>query len=172
MPNASLITSQQFGAYCLHGVGAAAAGGWQNLAPLGRLFGASAALVGWVIVEERGSQRAPLSGISHHLSYAGHHATEPGRRPLGYAVPHEDRANGEDGMRKRLGLPLAASGAAATLALTAQPAFAAGHGGDGGATIEEFVCFRSAGDRIALGTGKVTTTPSGNAHVVCTGQPL
>ena len=39
-------------------VGAVVAGGWQNLAPLGGLFGASAALVGWVIVEEREARRA------------------------------------------------------------------------------------------------------------------
>lgn len=39
-------------------VGAVAAGEWQNLAPLGGLFGASAALVGWVIVEEREARRA------------------------------------------------------------------------------------------------------------------
>ena len=75
-------------------------------------------------------------------------------------------------MRKRLGLLLAASGAAATLSLTAQPVFAGGHGGGGGVTVEEFVCFRSAGDRIALGAGKVITTPSGHVQVVCTGRPL
>ena len=55
---------------------------------------------------------------------------------------------------------------------TAVPAFAAGQGGGGGATVEEFVCFRSAGDEVRLGTGKVVTTPSGNANVVCTGQPF
>ena len=75
-------------------------------------------------------------------------------------------------MRRRLSLLLAATGAAATMSLAAQPTFAAGHGGDGGATVEEFVCFRSAGDRIALGTGKIITTPSGSSHFVCTGQPV
>jgi hypothetical protein len=34
-------------------VGPVAAGGWQHLAPLGGLFGVSAAIVGWVVVEER-----------------------------------------------------------------------------------------------------------------------
>lgn len=75
-------------------------------------------------------------------------------------------------MRRRLGFLLAATGATAALWLAPQPAFAAGHGGDGGATVEEFVCFRSAGDRIILGTGKIITTPSGNSNVVCTGQPV
>ncbi|MDP8973346.1 MAG: hypothetical protein M3N45_09280 [Actinomycetota bacterium] len=42
----------------------------------------------------------------------------------------------------------------------------------GGATQEEFVCFRSAGEKIKLGTGKVITTPSGNVNVVCTGAPI
>ena len=50
----------------------------------------------------------------------------------------------------------------------AEPVQAFGPGG--GATSEEFVCFRSAGDKVKLGTGKVVTTPSGNANVVCTGQ--
>ena len=54
----------------------------------------------------------------------------------------------------------------------AAPAFAAGRGAGGGATVEEFVCFRSTGDKILLGTGKAITTPSGNVKVVCTGQPL
>ena len=65
-------------------------------------------------------------------------------------------------------LLLAAICAAATMSLSAAPSFAGGQGG--GATVEEFVCFRSAGDKIMLGTGKVVTTPSGNVNVVCTGQ--
>ena len=73
-------------------------------------------------------------------------------------------------MRRRLGLILAVTGAAA-ITLSTPPAFATGHG-DEGATIEEFVCFRSTGDRISLGTGKVITTPSGEVRVVCTGAPL
>ena len=73
---------------------------------------------------------------------------------------------------RRLGLLVAATGAAATMSLSAPPAFAAGQGEGRGATIEEFVCFRSDGDRIRLGTGKVITTPSGETHVVCTGEPL
>ncbi len=74
--------------------------------------------------------------------------------------------------RRRLGLLLAATGAAATMSLSAPPAFATGHDEGGGATVEEFVCFLSTGDQIRLGTGKVVTTPSGNVHVVCTGEPL
>lgn len=74
-------------------------------------------------------------------------------------------------MRRRLGLVLAATGAAA-ISLSAPPAFASGHGDGEGATIEEFVCFRDVGDEIRLGTGKVITTPSGEVRVVCTGQPL
>ncbi|CAA9255745.1 MAG: hypothetical protein AVDCRST_MAG10-2494 [uncultured Acidimicrobiales bacterium] len=73
---------------------------------------------------------------------------------------------------RRLGALLAATGAAVTMSLSASPAFAGGHGERGGASIEEFVCFRSAGDRIMLGTGKVIVTPSGQTHVVCPGQPL
>ena len=73
---------------------------------------------------------------------------------------------------RRLGLFLATTGAAAMMPLSASPAFAAGHGEGGGATIEEFVCFRTAGDRIMMGTGKVIVTPSGETHVVCTQQPL
>jgi hypothetical protein len=72
--------------------------------------------------------------------------------------------------RRRLGLLLAATGAAATMSLSAPPAFATGHDEGGGATVEEFVCFLSTGDQIRLGTGKVVTTPSGNVHVVCTGD--
>ena len=70
--------------------------------------------------------------------------------------------------RRRLGMLLAATGVVATMSMSAPPAFADARG----ATIEEFVCFRSAGDRIGLGTGRVITTPSGEVHVVCTGQPL
>ncbi len=80
--------------------------------------------------------------------------------------------------RRRVGLFLAATGAVATMSLSASPAFAAGQGEGGqgvearGATIEEFVCFRQTGNRIRLGTGKVITTPSGNVQAVCTGKPL
>jgi hypothetical protein len=72
--------------------------------------------------------------------------------------------------RRRLGLLLVATGAAATMSLSVTPAFAAGQGE--GATVEEFVCSHSSDDRIRLGTGKVITTPSGEIHVVCTGKPL
>ncbi len=58
------------------------------------------------------------------------------------------------------------------MSLSVPPALATGHDGGRGATIEEFVCFPSRGDRISIGTGKVITTPSGNTRVVCTGQPL
>ncbi|MGI8808494.1 MAG: hypothetical protein ACR2KK_11750 [Acidimicrobiales bacterium] len=74
--------------------------------------------------------------------------------------------------RRRLGMFLAATGAATTLSLSAPPALATGHNTGGGATVEEFVCYRSNGDRISLGTGKVVTTPSGETRVTCTGQPL
>ncbi len=74
--------------------------------------------------------------------------------------------------RRRIGLLLTATASAAALSLAAPPALAAGQGAGGGATIEEFVCFRSPGNEIRLGTGKVITTPSGNVQVVCTGQPL
>ncbi|HEV2069375.1 MAG TPA: hypothetical protein VGR26_06245 [Acidimicrobiales bacterium] len=74
--------------------------------------------------------------------------------------------------RRRLGQILGATGAAAMLLLTAPPAVASDHNQRRGATIDEFVCFRSAGDRIQVGTGKVITTPSGNSQFVCTGQPL
>ncbi len=73
-------------------------------------------------------------------------------------------------MRRWRGLLLAATGAA-VISLSAPPAFATGRDGAGGATIEEFVCFRSTGDRIRLGTGKAITTPSGEVRVVCTGAP-
>ena len=75
-------------------------------------------------------------------------------------------------LSRRIMLLLAATGAAATMSLSAAPAFADGQGGGGGATVEEFVCFRSTGNKIQLGTGKVITTPSGNVNVVCTGEPL
>jgi hypothetical protein len=55
------------------------------------------------------------------------------------------------------------------LSVAAFPALA---GSGGGATQEEFVCFRSAGEKMKLGTGKVITTPSGNVNVVCTGKPI
>jgi hypothetical protein len=74
--------------------------------------------------------------------------------------------------RGRAGRLLAATGTLVALSLSGSPAFAAGQGEGGGATIEEFVCFRETGNRIALGTGKVVTTPSGEVHVVCTGEPL
>ena len=73
--------------------------------------------------------------------------------------------------RRRLGLFLAGTGAA-TMSLLASPVFAAGHGEGRGATIEEFVCYQSPDDKIRLGTGKVITTPGGETHIVCTGQPL
>ncbi len=74
--------------------------------------------------------------------------------------------------RRRLGLLLTVTGVAA-MSLSAPPAFAAPDPDQsGGATVEEFVCFRSTGDETRLGTGKVITTPSGNTQVVCTGKPL
>ena len=55
------------------------------------------------------------------------------------------------------------------LSVAAFPALAQGDG----ATVEEFVCFRSTtGEEVRLGTGKVITTPSGNVNVVCTGEPI
>lgn len=74
--------------------------------------------------------------------------------------------------RRRLGLLLSGVGATATMLVSAPPALALAEGDGRGATIEEFVCFRSAGERIGLGTGKVITTPSGHVQIVCTGQPL
>ena len=61
--------------------------------------------------------------------------------------------------------------ASALMLLSAAPVFAAEHGG-GGATSEEFVCFRSTGEETRLGTGKIITTPSGQTHIVCTGKPI
>ncbi len=72
--------------------------------------------------------------------------------------------------RRRLGLLAATS--VATMALSAPSAFGTGNDEGRGATIEEFACFRSTGDQVRLGTGKVITTPSGNVHVVCTGKPF
>ena len=60
----------------------------------------------------------------------------------------------------------------AMILAAAAPAFAAGQGAGGGVTVEEFVCFRSAGDEIRLDTGKAITTLSGNVNVVCTDEPL
>ena len=71
---------------------------------------------------------------------------------------------------RRFGMVLAASGAAAVMSLPASPSLSSGSGQGGGVVTEEFVCYRSAGDHIMLGTGKVITTPSGQTHVVCTGQ--
>ena len=73
---------------------------------------------------------------------------------------------------RRLGVILAATGAAVTMSLSASPAFAADAGARGGTTIEKFVCFRDAGDRIMMRTGTAIMTPSGQRHVVCPGQPL
>jgi hypothetical protein len=74
--------------------------------------------------------------------------------------------------RRRLGVLLVATGAAVTTSVSATPVFAAGQGEGRGATVEEFVCFHFANDRISVGTGRVITTPSDETHVVCTGQPL
>ncbi len=73
---------------------------------------------------------------------------------------------------RRFGLLLAATGAAATMSLSAPAAFAAGPDDGRGTTVEEFVCFPSSGDKFRLGTGKVITTPSGNVRVICTGKPF
>ncbi|HVL52277.1 MAG TPA: hypothetical protein VM754_12330 [Actinomycetota bacterium] len=65
------------------------------------------------------------------------------------------------------------TGAAAMVLLTAPPAVASDHNQDRGATIEEFVCYKSTGgDRVRVGTGKIITTPSENSQLVCTGKPL
>ena len=72
--------------------------------------------------------------------------------------------------RQRLGLLLAGVGATATMLVSAPPALAQSRGQ--GATFEEFVCFRSAGENIKIGTGKVITRPNGEVHLICTGQPL
>ena len=73
---------------------------------------------------------------------------------------------------RRLGTFLGVAGVAAAISLSASPAFAAGSDQGEGATVDEFVCFRSAGENIMLGTGRTITTPSGQTHLVCTGQPL
>ena len=79
----------------------------------------------------------------------------------------------EDTMRRRrLGRILGLTGAAAMMLLAAPPAVAGDHNQDRGATIEEFVCYKSTGDKTRIGTGKVITTPGGNSHTVCTGEPL
>ena len=73
---------------------------------------------------------------------------------------------------RRLGQILGVSGVAAMMLLAAPPAVAEDRNQDRGATIEEFVCFKSTGDKTRIGTGKVITTPSGNSQLVCTGKPL
>ena len=74
--------------------------------------------------------------------------------------------------RRRLGRVLGVTGAAAMMLLAAPPAVAGDHSQDRGATIEEFVCYKSTGDKTRIGTGKVITTPSGHSRLVCTGKPL
>ena len=75
--------------------------------------------------------------------------------------------------RRRLGQILAGTSAAAVMLLSAPPAVASDRNEGRGATVEEFVCFKSTGgDRTRLGTGKVIITPSGNTQLVCTGKPL
>ena len=56
--------------------------------------------------------------------------------------------------------------------VSAPPALAVGQDGGGGATVEEIVCFRTTGQGIRIGTGKIITTPSGDVRTVCTGRPL
>ncbi len=74
--------------------------------------------------------------------------------------------------RRRLGRVLtAAAGVAVTASMLGTPAVAAGPDG-GGAEVEEFVCYRSNGDKVELGTGKAITTPSGESRFVCTGEPV
>ena len=73
-------------------------------------------------------------------------------------------------MGREVRLFMLAALTATLVSLSAAPASAAGQGG--GATMEEFVCFRSTPKKIQLGTGKVVTTPSGNVHIVCTGKPF
>ncbi len=76
---------------------------------------------------------------------------------------------GKEDELKRVRQVVAVVGASALmLSVAAFPALASG----GGATQEEFVCVRSTGEEIKIGTGKVVTTPSGNTNVVCTGKPI
>jgi hypothetical protein len=58
------------------------------------------------------------------------------------------------------------------MALVAPPAFAAEQDRGRLVTVEEFVCFFSAGDMTRLARGIVITTPSGEPIVICTGQRL
>ena len=63
-----------------------------------------------------------------------------------------------------------AGASALMLSVAAFPALASS---GGGATVEEFVCFRSTpNNEFQLGTGKVIATPSGNVNVRCTGAPI
>jgi hypothetical protein len=73
-------------------------------------------------------------------------------------------------MKREVRLFMLAALTATLVSLSAAPALAAGQGE--GATLEEFVCFRSTPEKIQLGTGKVVTTPSGNENIVCTGKPF
>ena len=73
-------------------------------------------------------------------------------------------------MKREVRLFMLAALTATLVSLSAAPALAAGQGG--GATLEEFVCFRSTPEKIQLDTGKVVTTPSGNENIVCTGKPF
>ena len=75
----------------------------------------------------------------------------------------------EEGLIRARRVAAVVGASAMMLSVAAFPALA---GNGGGATQEEFVCFRSAGEKIKLGTGKVITTPSGNVNVVCTGKPI
>ncbi len=60
----------------------------------------------------------------------------------------------------------------ATALMLSVAAFPALASNGGGATQEEFVCFKPTGEETRIGTGKVITTPSGNVNVVCTGKPI
>ncbi len=74
----------------------------------------------------------------------------------------------EDGLSRVRRVVAVGVSSALMLSVAAFPALAQGNG----ATQEEFVCFRSTGEKVRLGTGKVITTPSGNVNVVCTGEPI
>lgn len=75
--------------------------------------------------------------------------------------------------RRWLGQILGATSVAGVMLLSAPSAVASDHNEGRGATVEEFVCFKSTGDdRVRVGTGKIITTPSGNSQFVCTGKPL